>query len=63
MKKTILFTAALLFNILISCGTKDEKNEVEPYPNYDTTSRMENINDPDSAASSQNGAGDMENKR
>lgn len=61
--KKILFIAALAFNIsLIGCGQKDEKNESEAYPNYDTTSAMEHLNMPDSTSpANQNGQGDMKN--
>lgn len=61
--KKILFLAALAANLLLACGQKDNKNEAEPYPTYDTTQTMERINDPDSTSPpNQNGQGDMTNE-
>jgi hypothetical protein len=50
MKKWVLFIFALGFNILLSCYSKDDKNEAEPYPNTDTNRAMEHINTPDSVS-------------
>jgi hypothetical protein len=46
MEKKILILCAGLAGLLTACysGADDHKNEVEPYPTYDTNSKMENIN-------------------
>ncbi len=45
MKKLFLLSlGALAALAMSSCGAKDNKNEVENYPTYDTTANMENIN-------------------
>jgi hypothetical protein len=56
MKKTILIILATGAIILLSsCGAKDNKNELEHYPTYDTTQKMENLNNgnPDSSSSNE----------
>jgi hypothetical protein len=47
---------AFIMMLLGGCGAKDNKNEVEKYPTYDTTSRMENLNNgnPDSSMNNKN---------
>lgn len=55
MKKALLFTAALVANIVLSCYPTDKKNEVEPYPTYDTNAAMEHLND--STTGTQSGQG------
>lgn len=46
MKKTILIICSTVVFVFggTSCGTKDNKNEVEHYPTYDTTDKPEQIN-------------------
>jgi hypothetical protein len=44
MKKSLLAATPILLFIFCNCGTKDKKNEAEPYPTYDTTNKMENKN-------------------
>jgi hypothetical protein len=44
--RQLIAVTALLFTLSTGCsnGAKDEKNAIEPYPNTDTTQRMENLN-------------------
>jgi hypothetical protein len=61
MKSVLL--AAVFTVMLCGCGAKDNKNEVENYPTYDTNARMENLNnqDPDSSMNNKNnGEGNVE---
>jgi hypothetical protein len=57
MKKSILFAAAAAAVFTVSCGARDDKNKVESYPTYDTTSRPHNLND--STGENYNGSHDM----
>jgi hypothetical protein len=46
MKKLILFITAFIIGfVMMSCGAKDDKNEVEPYSTTDTT-KVETKHDP-----------------
>jgi hypothetical protein len=45
IKKIAIFSTALAFTIIVSCGTKDDKNIIEPYPTSDTN-KVEHKNDP-----------------
>jgi hypothetical protein len=56
MKKIMIPALSLLCMLVTGCGAKDDKNEAEKYPTYDTTSRMENLNnqDPDSSMNNKN---------
>jgi hypothetical protein len=46
MKKAFLILCLPVALLTFSeCATKDTKNEVENYPTYDTTQKMETIND------------------
>lgn len=53
MKKALVLFLGFTVSGLMSCsnGAKDNKNEIERFPNYDTTSKMENLNNgnPDSS--------------
>jgi hypothetical protein len=42
MKKNIIPVTLLFLLIGFACGTKDNKNEVENYPTYDTNQPAEN---------------------
>jgi hypothetical protein len=44
MRRSLIPATIVLSFILSNCTTKDKKNEGEPYPTYDTTSKMENKN-------------------
>jgi hypothetical protein len=46
MKKTILIGTVIFTSVFTACynGPEDHKNDKEPYPTYDTTSQMENVN-------------------
>lgn len=45
IRKITVFAAALTLTIIVvSCGAKDNKNLVEPYPSTDTT-KVEHKND------------------
>jgi hypothetical protein len=48
MKKALLFILGIGLNLLLACsnGAQDAKNEVEPYPTYDTNRPVENKNIP-----------------
>ena len=49
--KKILFLAGLVFNIcLIGCGQRDDKQNEELYPNFDTTTKIKSINTGDSVS-------------
>jgi hypothetical protein len=41
----IFVCAGAILLALTSCGTTDNKNEVENYPTYDTTETTDHIND------------------
>jgi hypothetical protein len=57
MKKISILFLATVFVTLVSCGTRDDKNEVENYPSYDTTDKPARIND--SSAAEQHGEGEL----
>jgi hypothetical protein len=42
--KKIIYSLFIVVPLLTGCGTKDTKNEAENYPTYDTTQKMENLN-------------------
>lgn len=44
MMKKLLILLPICMLAFFACGTKDNKNEVTPYPTYDTNSTMENKN-------------------
>jgi hypothetical protein len=49
--------------MMAGCGAKDNKNEVQNYPTYDTTQKMENLHngEPDSSMNNKNnGEGNVE---
>jgi hypothetical protein len=52
--KNTLYTFSAILLLFTSCGTKDNKNETEHYPTYDTTQKMENINTGDQESNSHN---------
>ena len=56
MKKTFILSGLVL--ALCACGARDDKNETENYPTYDTTEKMEKINDPKND-SAQHGSGNL----
>jgi hypothetical protein len=46
MKQINLAAPVIFASLLVAChsGADDHKNDNEPYPTYDTTSKMENVN-------------------
>jgi hypothetical protein len=44
MRKLSLITLPLVLCVLTSCGARDNKNEAESYPTYDTTEKAEEKN-------------------
>jgi hypothetical protein len=62
MKKVPVYISLFLFFLFSECqnGARDEKNEIEPYPNTDTTKKeILNTPKPDSSSNVPNPNGDI----